>query len=247
MRILLILSLMCGSFSYGQFNYFVYNSRNILSATDSSFTVSVTKPGEGKLNTYTDSVTTLKHLLDYSIAEIAHSDTLECSSTLTQLCLLTARRYTGLGHAKKTRWQTVRRQLLRSFVGSKCRFGMISAYAFNIPLVKTTGEFYYDKEGPDGAYNLYDGKQKPRATEEDPEPEAHALEYYTEAELQKMIGQKMRRTRCAKELKRGLCSYYGYSVQIDRKSLYSSNKVPQAQVIIIIGSKRLKLVKPKDF
>jgi hypothetical protein len=247
MKRLLIFVFLSGCFpARGQFNYFVYNARLILSTTDSTFVNEADAPGRGEVDTFSDSVTRVSSLVEYGLVHSARKrDSIRCSSILQQLSLLTNKRYTNLEHAKSSRWQTVRKQLKRSFLGSKCRFGMISVYTFTIPLVKTTGDFYYDRNGPDGGYNLYDGKRKPKASGGE-EPEIIPLKPYTEEELSQLIHYKLRKTRCGSELKSGLCSYYGYTVSIDKSSLGSGRKVPQARVIVLLGSRRMKLVKPKQ-
>jgi len=234
------------SFSFGQFNYFVYHTRRILSTTDIILPVVPEKPGTDRVNTFQDSVTTLDQIMHYVTHTSGKKGKVECSSILMQLSDLTAKRYASLEKANNRKWRTVRKQLMRSFIGSKCKFGVLSVYSFTIPLVKTHGDFYYDKNGPDGEYNLYDGKRKPKPVKEgEEEPEVHALKYYTEAELMKMIDRKIRRSRARTELSRGICSYYGFSVSIDKRTLHSGNKVPRARVVVILGSKRLKMVKKK--
>jgi hypothetical protein len=203
-------------------------------------------PGTNEVDTFSDSVTRISSLIEYALVHSARKrDSIRCSSILQQLSLLTSKRYTNLEHARASRWQTVRKQLKRSFLGSKCRFGMISVYTFTIPLVRTTGDFYYDRHGPNGGYNLYDGKRKPKASDGEV-PEVTPLKPYTEEELTQLIDYKLRKTRCGSELKSGLCSYYGYAVAIDENSLGSGQKVPQARVIVLLGSRRMKLVKPKQ-
>ena len=232
--------------AYSQFNYFVYYTRQILSKTDSIFMSDFVKPNASELNTYQDSVTTLNTLVDYSIQSKSKrkKDPIQCSTVLMELSALTNEHYSKLPKASATKWKSIKKQLYRSLLGSKCKFGMISIYSFNIPMLLEKGDFYYDKDGPTGEFNLYKGKTKIKPTEENPDPEIVPLTYYTEEALHKLILRKLAGVNCSNELKKGRCSYYGYSVSFDKRTL-GRNKIPQAQVVVIIGTKRLELLKKK--
>jgi len=229
-----------------QFNYFVYYSRQILSKTDSIFASDLVKPNASELNTFQDSVTTLNTLVDYAIQSKSKrkKDLIQCSAILMELSALTNVHYSKLPKASATRWRSIKKQLYRSLLGSKCKFGMISIYSFNIPLIDEDGAHYYDKDGPTGEFNLYKGKTKVKPTEENPDPEIVPLSYYTEEALHKLILRKLAGAKCTNELRKGKCAYYGYTVSFDKRTL-GRNKVPQAQVVVILGTKRLELLKKK--
>jgi len=233
-------------FASCQFNYFVYYTRQILSKTDSIFMSDLVKPTASELNTFQDSVATLNTIVDYAIQSKSKrkKDVIQCSSVLMELAALTNDHYSKLPKASATKWKSIKKQLYRSLLGSKCKFGMISIYSFNIPLINENGAFYYDEEGPDDEFNVYKGKTKIKPTEENPDPEIVPLRYYSEEELHKLILRKLSGVNCSNELKKGRCSYYGYSVSFDKRTL-GRNKIPQAQVVVILGTKRLELLKKK--
>jgi len=225
---------------------FVKEARYHLEDFDSCYALEGRAYTTSEVNVLSDSVSAIEELMQYFFERKYKSnvDTLQQSVVLTHLSQIAVHRVNGISGAKPEKMQRIKRKLFRVFRSARSSFGLINVYSFDLELVDTPTHFYYDKNGTDGGFNLYKGKHKPKATKEDPEPETEALKLVTETELFAQLEQKMRRSGCSHELQSGLVSCIGYAV-IPNKRTFFREKTPTVKVVIITGTRRLRLVKDR--
>ena len=225
---------------------FVQEARYHLEDFDSCYALEGRSSSASEVNVLSDSVNAIEELMQYCFQQKYKSnvDTLQQSLVLNHLSQIAVRRINGINGAKPERMQQIRRKLFRVFRSARSSFGLINVYSFDLELVNTPTYFYYDKNGADGGFNLYKGKRKPKATKENPEPETEALKLVSEAELFAQLDQKLRRSGCLRELQSGLVSCVGYAVVPNKKTFFRE-KVPTVKVVVITGTRRLRLVKER--
>jgi len=214
-----------------------------LMAFESGFTVS------GKYDYFQDSTTKLEGMINELMRKGNRNrvDTLKQSLVLTQLSTLCVKRIHTLMPTKTARKKSLKKRIRRIFFGSNCSFGLIESVAFEIPLVKkSSGNFHYNKTGPDGGFNLYEGKSKPHATEEDPEPKEVPLEAYSYEEIQQLIRTQFTRKKINKYLSEKNIAAFGYYIQLD-ESTVNKNQIPKLRVLLILGEKRFSYRQRRTF
>lgn len=242
----LIISCLFSLQARAQISTFVQEARYHLEDFDSCYALEGRSSTTSEVNVLTDSVTAIEELMQYCFQEKykSNADTLKQSLVLTHLSQIAVRRINGINGAKPEKMQQIKRKLFRVFRSARSSFGLINVYSFDLELVNMPTYFYYDKNGSDGGFNLYKGKRKPKATKEDPEPETEALKLVTETELFAQLEQKLRRSGCLRELQSGLMSYIGYAVVPNKKTFFRK-KTPTVKVVVITGTRRLRLVKER--
>lgn len=229
-----------------QISSFVQEARYHLEDFDSCYALEGRSSTTSEVNVLADSVIAIEELMQYCFQQKYKSnvDTLQQSLVLSHLSQIAARRINGINGAKPEKMQQIKRKLFRVFRSARSSFGLINVYSFDLELVNTPHYFYYDKNGADGGFNLYKGKRKPKATKEDPEPETEALKLMTETELFTQLEDKLRRSGCSRELHSGLVSCIGYAVVPNKKTFFRK-KTPTVKVVVITGTRRLRLVKER--
>lgn len=224
-------------------------TRRLFEKPDSLMTWTSDPLSGGPVNVLEDSTTAveniLKSLMQSDFKSVRH-DTLQESLVLDELACYAIHRWNENAYAKQQDMRRIQRRLYRVFYASNCRFGMLSVFSFTVPLVQAPPHFYYDRKGEDGGFNLYKGKRKPRPTKEEPEPTVTPLKLLTEQELAAAIERKLRKVACSKELKSGRVSYAGYAVIPDRSTFFHSRRTPRVRVVILLGSKRLQLIRKRN-
>lgn len=224
---------------------FIKEARYHLEDVDSFYIPEVSSYGGNWIDVLSDSVSGIENLLRVAITENYQSkkniDTLKESVVLHHLSFIAGKRISGITGAKPEKVSRIKRKLFRVFRSARSSFGLIEVYAFDLELVNHKGHFYYDKKGEDGGFNLYEGKKKPKATEENPNPETIPLHLYTETEMLEQITRRMRQKGLTGELKGGMMSYIGYTVIPNRKTFFRK-KIPTAKVVVITGTRRLRLL-----
>lgn len=245
---LFILLLLTAFRSYSQ-SEFILEARYHLPRKDSLFAFESGFSGTGKYNYYQDSILQLELMLNTLLKKgnRNRADTLKQSLVLTQLSTLCVKRIHSIMPEKTKRKRSLEKRIRRIFFGSNCSFGLIEAISFEIPLVKKTSrDFHYNKKGPDGGFNLYRGKSKPKATKEDPEPKEVPLEAYTYEELQQLIQTQLTRKKVNRYLREKNIAAFGYYIQLDQTTL-NKGKIPQLKVLLILGEKRFSYKQRRKF
>ncbi|WP_341906434.1 hypothetical protein [Fluviicola taffensis] len=227
---------------------FIREARYHLPRTDSLITFESGFTGSGKYNYYEDSTMKLELMMNELIRKgnRNRTDTLKQSLVLTQLSTLCVKRIHTLMPTKTARKKSLQKRIRRIFFGSNCSFGLIESISFEIPLVKKSGSFHYNKTGPDGGFNLYKGKSKPKATKENPEPEEIPLEAYTYEEIPQLIRTQFNRKKINKYLSEKNIAAFGYYIQLD-ESTVNKSKIPKLKVLLILGEKRFSYRQRRKF
>jgi hypothetical protein len=225
--------------SYSQAE-FIQEARYHLPRKDSLIAFEFGFTGSGKYDYYQDSTAKLELMVNELLRKgnKNKADTLKQSLVLTQLSTLCVKRIHTLMPSKTSRKKSLEKRIRRIFFGSNCSFGLIETISFEIPLVKKSfRDFHYNKTGPDGGFNLYEGKSKPRATEEYPEPKEVALEAYSYEEIQQLIKTQFNRKKINKYLYEKNIAAFGYYIQLDQSTL-NRTQIPKLKVLLILGEKR---------
>lgn len=224
---------------------FIKEARYHLEDVDSFYLPEVNAYGGNFIDVLNDSVSGIENLMRVELTKhyrsLKNSDTLKESVVLNHLSFIAVKRISGITGAKPEKVLRVKRKLFRIFRSSRSSFGLIEIYAFDLELVQHKKHFYYDKKGENGGFNLYEGKKKPKATEENPEPETTPLHLYTETEMLEQISEKMRKKGLIRELKGGMISYEGFAIIPNRRTFYRK-KIPTVKVVVITGTRRLRLL-----
>lgn len=245
---LLFFWLLLSGLSYSQAE-FIREARYHLPRKDSLIAFESGFTGSGKYDYYQDSTTKLELMMNELIRKGNKNrvDTLKQSLVLTQLSTLCVKRIHTLMPSKTTRKKSLQKRIRRIFFGSNCSFGLIESIAFEIPLVKkTSGNFHYNKTGLDGGFNLYEGKSKPKATKEDPEPKEVPLEAYSYEEIQQLIRTQFTRKKINRYLSEKNITAFGYYIQLD-ESTVNRSKIPKLKVLVILGEKRFSYRQRRKF
>ncbi|WP_144333401.1 hypothetical protein [Fluviicola chungangensis] len=235
----------CSLFSQSEF---IQEARYHLPRKDSLFDFESTGTYSGNYNYFRDSTIQLELMINGLLKKgnRNRADTLKQSLVLTQLSALCVKRIHTLMPQKTKRKKSLEKRIRRVFFGSNCSFGLIETISFEIPLAKKTANFYYNKKGPDGGFNLYKGKSKPRSTKEEPEPKEIALEVYTYTEIQQLIQTQFSRKKVNRHLSEKSIAAFGYFIQLDETTVYK-NKIPKLKVLIILGEKRFSYKQRRKF
>lgn len=227
---------------------FIQEARYHLPRKDSLFAFEYNYASSGKYDYFTDSTVPLELMMNQFLKKgnKNRADTLKQSLVLTQLATLCVKRIHTLMPTPKKRKESLEKRIRRVFFGSNCSFGLIETVSFEIPLVKKTAKFYYNKKGPDGGFNLYAGKSKPKATKEDPEPKETALEAYALEELEKLIQTQFTRKKVNRYLSEKNVAAFGYFIQLDETTV-NKNKIPKLRILLILGEKRFSYKQRRKF
>lgn len=237
--------------SYSQAE-FIREARYHLPRTDSLMAFESGFTASGKYDYFQDSTTKLEEMMNELIRKgnRNRADTLKQSLVLTQLSTLCVKRIHTLIPTKTARKKSLEKRIRRIFFGSNCSFGLIESVAFEIPLVKKSyGNFHYNKTGPDGGFNLYEGKSKPKATKESAtadEPKEVPLESYSYEEIQQLIKTQFSRKKINRYLSEKNIAAFGYYIQLD-ESTVNKNQIPKLKVLLILGEKRFSYRQRKKF
>ncbi|WP_343603789.1 hypothetical protein [Fluviicola sp.] len=237
-------------FSIGCFaqSEFVRNAQCQLPRRDSLFSFQADASASGKYNYFSDSTEQVEQLLNKLLkkADRNRADTLRQSLVLTELATLCVKQIHVIMPTGNERKKRLEKRIRRIFFGSSCSFGLIEVVSFEIPLVKQQGHFHYNKNGPEGGFNLYEGKTKPKKTKEDPEPEEVPLDFYTYEQIQQRIHRELSRRKAYRYFNEKQVAAFGYCIQLDKSTLHTS-KIPKLKVLLILGEKRFSYKQRKSF
>jgi hypothetical protein len=228
---------------------FIREARYHLPRKDSLFAFETGFNSSGKYDYFTDSTLNLELLMNELLqkANRNKTETLKQSLVLTQLATLCVKRIHSILPAKEKHKHSLEKRIRRIFFGSNCSFGLIETIAFEIPIIKKPrGKFHCNKKGPDGGFNLYEGKSKPKPTKEDPEPEEVPLEPYTYEELRELMKTQFARKKVNRFLSEKQITAFGYGIQLDRSTV-NRNEIPKLKVLIILGEKRFSYKQRRRF
>lgn len=243
----ILLSLCSFSFlSFGQLHVFNAKFEEYRFSVDSTYELryesfsdesyDFTSEGEGPLRSK------LTGLL-YDIANTRRTPMYE-SHILMQLSEAAITAWRGTQYEDRQRWRRLEKYFDRTRHTTITSFNLIQTASFRIDLMDHQGEaYYYDRKGPEGSLNLYQGKRP--QTKEEKEETPVPVPFMTEEQLEEQMIKYLKRRRLYRPLKRGIYSYVGVQVRVDERSLYKS-KIPTARVVIFLGAKRLKDVKIRD-
>lgn len=227
---------------------FIREARYHLPRKDSLFAFESALSLTGKYNYFSDSTGQLELMINGLLKKgnRNRTDSLKQSLVLTQLATLCVKRIHTLMPKKTKRKKSLEKRIRRIFFGSNCSFGLIETVSFEIPLVKKASNFYYNKKGPDGGFNLYKGKSKPWVTKTDPQPKEKALEVYNYEEIQQLIRTQFTRKKINRHLAEKNIAAFGYYIQLDESTLHR-NKIPKLKVLVILGEKRFSCKQRRSF
>lgn len=230
---------------------FIREARYHLPRKDSLFPFEAAYKISGEYNYFQDSTLQLELMMNGMLKKgnRNRADTLKQSLVLTQLSTLCVKRIHTLMPKKVKRKRSLEKRIRRIFFGSNCNFGLIETISFEIPLVKSKGDFHYNKKGADGGFNLYDGKSKPKATKESAaadEPKEVALEGYSYEEIQRLISTQFSRKKVNRHLTEKNIAAFGYFIQLDESTLNKS-RIPTLKVLLILGEKRFSYKQRRKF
>ncbi len=219
---------------------FIQEARYHLPRTDSLFSFHTGFNPAGTYDYFADSTGNVELLLNELLVKgnRNQADQLKQSLVLTQLATLCVKRIHAIVPEGSKRKESLEKRIRRIFFGSSCSFGLIEVISFEIPLVrKSARNFHYNRNGPDGGFNLYAGKSKPKPTKHDPEPEEKALERYTYEEIRQLVKTQFNRKQVNRHLAEKTVSAFGYYLQLDQSTV-NCNRIPKLKVLIILGEKR---------
>lgn len=245
---LLFCWLILSRLSYSQAE-FIREARYHLPRKDSLIAFESGFAGSGKYDYHSDSTANLELMMNELLKKGNRNrvDTLKQSLVLTQLSTICVKRIHTLMPSKTARKKSLQKRIRRIFFGSNCSFGLIESISFEIPLVKKTSlNFHYNKSGPDGGFNLYEGKSKPRATKEKPEPEEVPLAFYSYEEIRQLIKSQFTRKKITRYLSEKNIAAFGYYIQLD-ESTVNKSKIPTLKVLLILGEKRFSYRQRRKF
>lgn len=241
MKTVLLLLFLTPSFfwsqSYRKFNESILELRN---KKDSLFPIhsdfNFTKKGENDIYDWN----AVAHLALTQLQEqLRKRDSLQISSFLTDLAQLCTETWKMSNYSDAKKWTSIHKHLNRAKRKFQLNFGILKPVAFRIPLLKDNkGRFYLDKKDDSSPYALYKGSKKDKKEED----EAIPLDFYTEKELSEQVVKLLLKGNLRSHFKAGNYSMIGLSITVDENSL-RKNKIPSARVVILLGAKRLKLVK----
>ncbi|AEA44744.1 hypothetical protein [Fluviicola taffensis] len=246
-KVLLFWIITASSLSYSQ-SEFIQEARYHLPRKDSLYTFKTAIASADKHDYYSDSTIQLELILNELLRKgnRNRADTLKQSLVLTQLSTLCVKRIHSITPLKVKQKRSLEKRIRRIFFGSNCCFGLIETISFEIPLVKSKGHFHYNKKGADGGFNLYEGKSKPKATKENPEPNEIPLETYTYEELKGLIQIQFNRKKVNRFLAEKSIAAFGYYMQLDESTI-QKNKIPTVKVLLILGMKRFSYKQRRSF
>lgn len=238
MRILIVI-LLCSSHAFSQSK--IERMRTLLPVSDELSALSPLTPSKAAYDLQNDSLEPVEGLIHHFFLKNGRNpkQPIKNSSILTALARISTQEIGTICSTKQRTTIRIRKTLRRVFLAANCDFGLITYVAFDIPLVKESFQFYYDKNGPDGGFNLYKGKKKPVSTEEEPEPEQIPLESFTLQEVYRKLDRKLGNGEAAQALRRKEIVAIGLYVRIQPKTI-NRNKIPQARVVVIYGMRRFQ-------
>lgn len=230
---------------------FIQEARYHLPRKDSLFAFESTLSSTGKYNYFSDSTGQLELMINGLLKKgnRNRTDSLKQSLVLTRLATLCVKRIHTLMPKKTKRKKSLEKRIRRIFFGSNCSFGLIETISFEIPLVKKTSKFHYNKKGAEGGFNLYKGKSKPKATKESTEtdePKEIALEAYNYEEIQQLVRTQFTRKKIYRYLAEKNIAAFGYYIQLDESTVHR-NKIPKLKVLVILGEKRFSYKQRRKF
>jgi hypothetical protein len=222
---------------------FLELGKKIVPEKDSLFSFQIQQPSISKCNVLEDSILQINAIFNYLLSK----ENKNKKDLFQQSLLLTEISHFSMIHAKSLFSSNVKRKwsdenkIKRLMRYSLKSFGLVSIHTFTIPVLKEERQFFYDKNGPDGGYNLYKGKKEDLIKLK--EDFVHVpLELYTYEEIASMLKNKMRTSKISKEIQTKRACAFGYYFYLNPKTLYK-NKIPTVKCIVILGHKRFEKLK----
>jgi len=218
--------------------------RAALPKTDELEALTPLKPSNEAYDYFRDSLVPIEQMINQFVLTAGRNrkSTIQSSSTLRALSRVAYAEIKSITKSRHKSILSVRKKLRRAFLASSCGFRIINYVAFEFEIVKPTANFYYDKHGPDGGFNLYKGNKKPQSTDEQEEVEPPSpLEKYTLKELYTRMSRKMN-GQFARHLRNKDVKAMGVHVTLLPNTIYR-HKIPRVRVVIIYGVSRFQDIK----
>lgn len=231
--------------SQAQSKLFVQNVMEQLPARDSLWDIEAKRPSSQEYDFINEGTEELGTLFLAQMSRMAPSrpDELRQSQVLTILAAAATTAWRGSHYQKGKSWTRSIRSIKKFARRSTSRFNLIAAVSFRISLVDNAGlRFYYDRNGPENAPNLFQGKRQEFTVHEEDEEEPVPLRFFTQEELVKRFLHELRKHPVYGELKSGVYVGAAISVEIDKNTLHK-NKIPTARVVVVFGARRLRYLK----
>lgn len=171
----------------------------------------------------------------------------EESYTLQRMAHTCSKFFKDKKFAKKEKIGRLNREVQRLQRPIHTRFGIIHVISFSIPLFESNnGKYFYDKNGPSGAPNLYKGDKNKllKELEEGEELDYIPLDGLTKDRVNELILKRLSNKRCLAQLKKSFYSFVGIDVAINMRSL-DKKQIPELRVVLFLGARRLQALKVK--
>ena len=112
------------------------------------------------------------------------------------------------------------------------RYGIVIPVAFTVPVLKdNNGDFYFDSKNNSSPFHLFKGSSKNKS--------GHALDLFSEKDLGELLFSHLNKSS---KLNKTVAGCVGVAVKVNEKT-FGSSSIPSANVVILLGVSRLKLVK----
>ncbi len=244
MRILaIIVSMLTAAPGMSQSRVFLHLADSLLSVKDTSLTIEESSPGADEYDVLNDDGCQLESIFQYALHDLTRErkEPIQKSTVLSQLAAAATKSWRGSQYADKKKWSKLNKYFKRALRKSTAGFGVTRQISFRMELVDNPRkDFYHDRSGPEGQLNLYEGSI-PR-TEEEQDREQVPLAAFTQSDLMDEFVRELKKKGLYREVIRGVYSFTGVSAQIDERTLFRK-KIPTARVVVILGARRLRMVK----
>jgi len=231
---------------YGQSSVFIAKAEDIIMVKDSTMNIDHLNPTSNPYDFLTNGSDKLEELFISNLKSSSQlkNDELLKSHTLSTLAKLATDVWKGSQYSKDKKWKELSKYFKRAAHRSTSNFNFMKEVSFRISLIDNFGKkFYYDKKGSLANHHLYSGEKPKNNNEEDENYiEPVPLEYFSEVILVEKFMIEIKRKGLMLDLKKGLYSYIGLSVEIDENTLYK-NRIPTMRVVLLLGARRLQRVK----
>lgn len=236
-------------FSAPQARVFLEKAIVTLKAMDSTYSIGIAGVSTGEYDFFDKGGEELELIFLSELRKIAreHPEPLMISHSLSTLAKLATESWKGEQYSDLKKWGKLSKYFSRAARRSTSPFNLMKTVSFRITLVNNHGrKFYYDGNGEEGQLNLYLGRKKSfKAKDEEEEPERTPLIFFTGEELLTAFERKIHRDAVWSDLKHGVYSYVGLSVEIDENTL-NRKKLPTARIVVLLGARRLQKLRVSD-
>lgn len=247
MKQVLILLLLLPLSTSAQTRKFIDRALETISGKDTVHEISITHASTDRFDVLSRDNEQLEALFIGTLCKRSPSrKRLMESAALKSLSLIAVEVWKGDHYTDHRKWSKLNKYFNRVLRHSTGRFNMIKTYSFRVKLVDNRGRlFHYDRRVSEGELNLFFGgkRKKPKRIDDESEDERVPLESFTEEEILSAFMRRMRKKSMLSYIRKGVFEYAGLSVEVDERSLFR-NRIPTARVVVFLGARRLKRVRP---